>query len=228
MLWDPEVGAAFEKLPAAEGKRTVPTDPWLVEQLDAFLALHDVELTSSALTLLKGLRAESEEAAKAIRRSRATEGEPIDEVAAVLGGELEPFQWAGVRYVLDARRAFLADEQGLGKTVEALAALEADDAYPAIVVCPASLKLNWQREAARWLPHRDVAVVEGRSAVPPTGDITIVNYEIVAAHRDELARRSPRRSSSTSRTTARTRRPSARRRSAGWPSPSRRTGCASR
>ncbi len=59
VLWDPEVGAAFEKLPAAEGKRTVPTDPWLVEQLDAFLALHDVELTSSALTVLKGLRAES-------------------------------------------------------------------------------------------------------------------------------------------------------------------------
>ena len=38
-------------------------------------------------------------------------------------------------YVLDARRCFLADEQGLGKTVEALAALEADDAYPAVVVC---------------------------------------------------------------------------------------------
>ena len=32
---------------------------------------------------------------------------------------------------------FLADEQGLGKTVQALAALEADDAYPAVVVCPA-------------------------------------------------------------------------------------------
>ena len=79
----------------------------------------------------------------------------------MLGGELQPFQWAGVRYALDARRAFLADEQGLGKTVEALAALEADDAYPAIVVCPASLKLNWEREAARWLPHRAVAVVDG-------------------------------------------------------------------
>ena len=50
--------------------------------------------------------------------------------------------------------AFLADEQGLGKTVEALAALEADDAFPAIVVCPASLKLNWLRETERWLPHR--------------------------------------------------------------------------
>ena len=131
-------------------------------------------------------------AAETIRRSRAEHGDPIESTAAVLGGELAPFQWAGVRYVLDARRAFLADEQGLGKTVEALAAIEADDAFPAIVVCPASMKLGWQREAARWLPHRSVAVVEGRGAVPPSGEITILNYEIVAAHREALARRGPR------------------------------------
>ena len=71
-----------------------------------------------------------------------------------LGGELKPFQRAGVRYLLEQRRAFLADEQGLGKTVEALATLEADGAYPAVVVCPASLKLNWMREIERWLPGR--------------------------------------------------------------------------
>ncbi len=65
-----------------------------------------------------------------------------------LGGELKPFQRAGVSYLLAQRRAFLADEQGLGKTIEALATLEADEAYPAIVVCPASLKLNWLRELA--------------------------------------------------------------------------------
>jgi len=35
-------------------------------------------------------------------------------------------------------------------------------------------------------------VVEGRSAVPETGEITILNYEIVAAHREELARLHPR------------------------------------
>ncbi|HEY5317560.1 MAG TPA: DEAD/DEAH box helicase, partial [Solirubrobacteraceae bacterium] len=139
-----------------------------------------------------GLLAEREAAAEAVRASRAEHAEPIAATAAVLGGELAPFQWAGVRYVLEARRAFLADEQGLGKTVEALAALEADSAYPAIVVCPASMKLGWQREAERWLPHRSVVVVEGRPAVPPRGDITILNYEILAAHRDALARRAPR------------------------------------
>ncbi len=191
VLWDPATGAAFAELPGAE-ERAMPVDPWLCEPLDAFLALHGVEIAYSAAPVLERLRAEAAEAATAIRASRATEAEPIEAVAAVLGGELAPFQWAAVRYALHARRAFLADEQGLGKTVEALAALEADDAYPALVVCPASLKLNWEREAQHWLPHRSVAVVAGRMAVPPRAEITILNYEIVASHRDALALRRPR------------------------------------
>src|SRR5918997_58905 len=109
-----------------------------------------------------------------------------------LGGELRPFQRAGVAYVLRARRTFLADEQGLGKTVQALAALEEDGAYPALVVCPASLKLNWEREAQHWLPHRSVAVVSGTGTVAPAADITVVNYDILHAHRARLALRRPR------------------------------------
>jgi SWI/SNF-related matrix-associated actin-dependent regulator 1 of chromatin subfamily A len=192
VLWDPEVGAAFSELPGAEGTRAVPLDPWLAEPLSAFVARHGVEVTGRAAEALDGLLDEHREAADAVRRSRATAGEPIAGAAAVLGGELAPFQWAGVRYALEARRTFLADEQGLGKTVEALAAVEADGAYPAIVVCPASMKLGWQREAERWLPHRSVAVVNGRGAVPPRAEITILNYEIAAAHREALGRPRPR------------------------------------
>jgi SWI/SNF-related matrix-associated actin-dependent regulator of chromatin subfamily A-like protein 1 len=191
VIWDPDIGSAFQRLPGAQGTRAVPLDPWLAEALDACIARHDVQLTHPASEMLDRLLAERSEAAEAVRRSRSEHGDPIPAVAGVLGGELAPFQWAGVRYVLDARRAFLADEQGLGKTVEALAALEADAAYPAIVVCPASMKLGWQREAERWLPHRSVAVIEGRSTVPPEGEITILNYEIVAAHREALTRRRP-------------------------------------
>ncbi|HST55993.1 MAG TPA: DEAD/DEAH box helicase [Solirubrobacteraceae bacterium] len=192
VVWDPDIGAAFEQLPGAEGTRSVPLDPWFAEQLDAFVARHQVQVTGAAVELFAALLDEHRQAAAAIRRSRAEQAEPLADTAAVLGGELAPFQWAGVRYILDARRTFVADEQGLGKTVEALAALEADNAYPAIVVCPASMKLGWEREARHWLAHRSIAVVEGRSAVPPSGEITILNYEIVAAHRDALARRRPR------------------------------------
>src|SRR4051794_7032365 len=193
VLWDPDTGEAFEKLPGAEDAgRVMPLDPWVVDTLDGFLARHDVAVAASARTAMRELRVEAAEATEAIRRSRATTGEPIPEIAERLGGTLQPFQWAGVRYALDVRRTFLADEQGLGKTVEALATLEADDAYPAVVICPASLKLNWERETRRWLPHREVSVVEGRTAVPHTGEITILNYEIVAAHREDLARLRPK------------------------------------
>ena len=192
VVWDPDVGHAFMQLPGAEGTRAVPLDPWLAGELDGFIATYGVQVTEPAGTVLARLLAERLQAADAVRRSRADHADPIPEVAAVLGGSLAPFQWAGVRYALDARQMFLADEQGLGKTVEALATLEADDAYPAIVVCPASMKLGWQREAAKWLPHRTLAVVEGRSAVPPRGDITILNYEIVAAHRIALSAPRPR------------------------------------
>ena len=81
-----------------------------------------------------------------------------------LEGELMPFQRAGVAYALERRRVFLADEQGLGKTIQALATVQADGAYPAVVICPASLKLNWLREARRWLPHRTAHEVTGRRA----------------------------------------------------------------
>src|ERR671932_678697 len=193
VLWDQDTGEAFEKLPGAEDAgRVMPLDPWVVDTLDGFLARHEVQVTAGAAGALDDLRAEAAAAAEAIRRSRATSGEPIPEVAAKLGGTLQPFQWAGVRYALDARPTFVADEQGLGKTVEALATLEADGAYPAIVICPASLKLNWERETRKWVPHRQVVVVEGKQAVPATGEITILNYEIVAAHREHLVRMLPR------------------------------------
>jgi SNF2 family DNA or RNA helicase len=82
--------------------------------------------------------------------------------------------------------------------VQALAALEADDAYPAVVVCPASMKLTWEREVARWLPHRRSAVLSGRSrrgwqqARAEQADIVILNYEIVDGHLEALGALEPR------------------------------------
>jgi SWI/SNF-related matrix-associated actin-dependent regulator of chromatin subfamily A-like protein 1 len=192
VLWDPDIGLAFTELPGANGTRSVPLDPWLAEALDAFLARHEVEVAGEAVDVLERLLAAHRSAADAVRRSRATEGEPLADTAAVLGGEPAPFQWAAVRYALDARGTFLADEQGLGKTVEALTAIEADGAFPAVVVCPASMKLGWERETQHWLPHRSVTVVHGRGAVPREAEITIVNYEVVAAHHQALTRKRPR------------------------------------
>src|ERR671915_1479213 len=190
--WDPDTIPAFLALPACEAHgRSLPVDPYLLEPLEHYLHKYGVEVGANARDVLERLRAEHDEAIEGVRSSRAHDA-PRLATETALGGELRPFQRAGVAYVLGARRTFLADEQGLGKTVQALAALEEDGAFPAVVVCPASLKLNWEREAQRWLPHRSVAVVSGTGTVAPPAELTIVNYDIVHAHRVRLALRKPR------------------------------------
>jgi hypothetical protein len=185
--WDPDTVGAFVELPAAEAHgRTVPIDPYLLEPLEHFVRLHGIDVGANAREALARLRTEHDSAIGAVRRSRASDGDALA-CEDRLGGELRPFQRAGVNYALQSRRLFIADEQGLGKTVEALAALEEDDAFPAVVICPASLKLNWQREIEHWLPHRSLHVVIGTGKAIPRADITVLNYEIVQAHRERLA-----------------------------------------
>jgi hypothetical protein len=190
--WDPETLPAFLALPACEAHgRTLPVDPYLLEPLEHYLRLFGVEPAANARDVLDRLRREHDSAIDDVRRSRAHDA-PAFEAEERLGGELRPFQRAGVDYVLQARRTFLADEQGLGKTVQALAALEADDAYPAVIVCPAGLKLNWRREIEHWLPHRSLTVVSGTAATAVEAEITVLNYEIVHAHRVRLQLRRPK------------------------------------
>jgi hypothetical protein len=63
-------------------------------------------------------------------------------------------------------------------TVEAIATLEARDAFPAVIVCPASLKENWKREINKWLPHRKVNIVSGKTDIVAC-DVNVVNYDIL-------------------------------------------------
>ena len=81
--------------------------------------------------------------------------------------------------------SFLADEQGLGKTVEALAALEEDGRLPRRwSSAPPALKLNWQREAARsgCPTARSTRDLQGTGVIAdePAPTSSILNYEIVA------------------------------------------------
>ena len=147
--------------------------------------------TSACATLLEELRAEYERASATVALSRA---EDADLDGLVLGGELHPFQRAGVRYALERRRTFIADEQGLGKTVQALATLEVDEAFPAAVLCPASMKLTWERESKHWLPERSVGLLDGRtdatwSEETAAAEIVVLNYDILEAHAERLIER---------------------------------------
>ena len=61
---------------------------------------------------------------------------------------IEPYEYQkeGIAYALEKKRCIMGDEMGLGKTAQAIGTMTASQAFPALVICPASLKLNWQRE----------------------------------------------------------------------------------
>ena len=98
-----------------------------------------------------------------------------------LKGQLFPFQNRGVAFI-ESRdgRALIADEMGLGKTIQALAWLQLHPEHrPAIIVVPASLKINWQREAQHWMSNPKVQVLSGTSLYKITGEIIVINYDIL-------------------------------------------------
>lgn len=56
------------------------------------------------------------------------------------------YQTEGIAYALQKKRCIMGDEPGLGKTAQAIGTMTASGAFPCLVICPASLKVNWQRE----------------------------------------------------------------------------------
>ena len=76
--------------------------------------------------------------------------EPLD--TTFLAATLRGYQVFGAQYAIHQQRAILGDEMGLGKTVQALAAvahLAARDQRRFLVVCPASVQINWLNETRK-------------------------------------------------------------------------------
>ena len=97
--------------------RCPPTPRWR-RQIGEFVWAHpSVRLDDRARDTLDELSEEHDRASATVALSYA---EDADLDGLELGGTLRPFQRAGVRYALERRRTFIADEQGLGKTVQAL------------------------------------------------------------------------------------------------------------
>jgi SNF2 family DNA or RNA helicase len=108
---------------------------------------------------------------------------------------LYPFQVPGRDFLVKARNALMGDEMGVGKSLQTLAAIRvADmigDAYPVLIVCPNSLKRNWEREIKRWLPEANPFVIQGSAAkrrvqiteaAEADNAIIIVNIEAMKLH----------------------------------------------
>ena len=102
--------------------------------------------------------------------------------------KLMPFQKAGVEYATRKKRTFIADEVGLGKTVQAISTIHELNSYPILILCPSFLKLNWQKEYKKWLKEdKEIHIINGMDSYKlPKADIYIINYYIISSHVKEL------------------------------------------
>jgi len=130
------------------------------------------------------------------RNTRIDPANLLRELEALPDGEgdedLFPHQRAGVKFLATARRALLADEPGLGKTAQAIRGLkklqdDGEQVFPAMIICPNTLKKNWQREFKKWWPSVNVQVISGtatqrRKQFDVEADIYVINWESLRTH----------------------------------------------
>lgn len=94
-----------------------------------------------------------------------------------------PYQREGIEFGLKNHRILIGDEPGLGKTLQSIGIVNTAQAYPCLVICPSSLKINWQREFEKFSDARCLILSnENRTSWPyllkmRMWDVAIVNYE---------------------------------------------------
>ena len=148
----------------------------------------------AALEALGGDPATLRELERLREQVRAFAGPPRVPVSPSLETILRPYQRDGLDFLAFVTGlglgAILADDMGLGKTVQALAWIEwlrgrDPKGGPTLVVCPASVVYNWQREAARFTPGlRVLALVSGEERhtlrhEAPHHDVVITTYALL-------------------------------------------------
>ena len=100
------------------------------------------------------------------------------------------YQKAGVAYAVEMGSAIIADEPGLGKTIQAIGISNMiDEIKKVLIICPASLKINWSREWQKWdTKNLNVGIV--KNGDPKSwiagADVIIINFNLVSKHLDQI------------------------------------------
>jgi len=119
---------------------------------------------------------------QAVQMSRATDADlyiPSPKNLEYLG-----YQKAGIHYMSQREGTLLGDQPGLGKTIQILGLINFDKTIErTLIICPASLRINWKREAQKWLVADDrrwlIHVVDEDKAIPERANFVIVHYNRV-------------------------------------------------
>jgi SWI/SNF-related matrix-associated actin-dependent regulator 1 of chromatin subfamily A len=98
---------------------------------------------------------------------------------------VEPYEYQreGICFGLENKRIIIGDEPGLGKTLQSIGIVDTAGAYPCLVICPSSLKINWQREFEKFTDKsaivldNNVRTTWGYLLTMGVHQVAIVNYE---------------------------------------------------
>ena len=91
-------------------------------------------------------------------------------------------QKEAIKSLVENKKFILADDMGLGKTTSSIIAALETGAKKILIICPASLKINWQREIENY-SNRPTSIIEGKKW--EDGDFIIINYDIIKNFHDE-------------------------------------------
>jgi SWI/SNF-related matrix-associated actin-dependent regulator of chromatin subfamily A-like protein 1 len=95
---------------------------------------------------------------------------------------LFPYQTVGASFLATKDQALLADEPGLGKSAQAIAAADAVNAKNILVIAPANLRINWCREFDRFSPlDRPCAAIMSAKDRIPTSGVVVCSYDLLCA-----------------------------------------------
>ena len=86
-------------------------------------------------------------------------------------------QIEAVQKLVENKKYILADDMGLGKTTSTIIAALESGAKKILIICPASLKINWQREIENYT-DRSIYISEGKN-FSQEHDFVIINYDII-------------------------------------------------
>lgn len=101
--------------------------------------------------------------------------------------ELFEHQKEGIAFLKNTPRSILADEMGLGKTRQAIVATRESAAGVILVVCPASLKINWEREIRMvYLDDAVDVIASGPERTIESAGWVVVNYDMLHKYREQI------------------------------------------
>ena len=126
---------------------------------------------------------------EAIQESLAIEDWGSEPIPAPTGMEYYPFQIAGIRYAIQYNKVLIGDQPGLGKTIQAVGVANYFGFKNILVVCPASLRLNWEKEIKNWLitNSKTNAILNGKAEVKPD-HVNIISYDLLKKYLPHLLR----------------------------------------